>query len=131
MSWQFVLGNLGRVQCAWVLPAALKLLSGQLVVHCFHLAKCTNILVHSIVTGGFPWITIEGKVDARLANDARDSFISMRMCGVIGNLILGRDPFGILVLLIPACTCFRMCRDDCSLGSGRLREICILHKPDG
>ena len=40
------------------------------------------------------------------------------------------DPFSILILLILACTRFRMGKEECSLGSGRPSDTCVLHSAD-
>ena len=40
------------------------------------------------------------------------------------------DPFSILILLIPACTRFRMGKEECFLWSGRPSDICVLRSAD-
>lgn len=56
---------------------------------------------------------------------ARALWIRTRRWNVMGSLIWVEGPFSILALLIPAWTLLRIGSDDCSLGSGRPREICI------
>ena len=45
---------------------------------------------------------------------------------VMGSLILGGVPRSSLARQMPACTLFRIGREECSLGSGRPSEICML-----
>ena len=69
--------------------------------------------------------SLSGSADA-----VREARICSNMCTVMGSLMRGGEPFSILVLLIPACTCFNTGREECSLGSGSPREICMLRNAE-
>ena len=69
--------------------------------------------------------SLSGSADA-----VRDARIYSNMCTVMGSLMRGGEAFSILVLLIPTCICFNTGREVCSLGSGSLREICMLHNAE-
>ncbi len=61
-----------------------------------------------------------------LEESNRAVFIFPSIRTVIGSLILPGVPFRSLILLIPACTLLKTGIEECSLGSGRPREICML-----
>lgn len=62
--------------------------------------------------------------------DQRWSWMRDRIWMVIGKHMRVCIPLSILALLIPAWTRFRMGREDCSHGSGKPSEICMLRTAD-